>query len=81
MSLGESLSFSEMLEKHFSKIIKLGVRMSMKGRGCHYKMLSNVKHLVKKCKLTSKTMSFFGSCSLDTELDNLVSFVKKHFFC
>ena len=27
MSLGKSLSFSAMLEKYFSKIIKLGVRV------------------------------------------------------
>ena len=58
MGLGESLSFSVILKKCFSKIIRLGVRCACvclcvcvwRGKGpvgYHYKMLSRAKNLVK----------------------------------
>ena len=56
MSLGKSLSFSAMLEKYFSKIIKLGVRVCVcweRGEGVPLYNLIKYEKFGKKCKLTS----------------------------
>ena len=55
MSLGKSLSFSAMLEKYFSKIIKLGVRVCVLGKGEGVPLYNLIKYekFGKKCKLTS----------------------------